>query len=210
MPAYLEPLGKGRPVLLDKPILFVGRHPECDIVLLNSRKVSRKHCCLAQIDKGFKVRDLGSTNGISVNGKRVKNEASVKIGDAVTFGDVEYRLLNGTAPKNAKRASQKSLVADDDDVMPNEDVQELVSSAEEFDEPISAAPASVELSQEFPVVIDDDEPISISKLPPLEKKSSDSSHVNENDEFDEDSNADIIILDESHQFLDEDENPSGQ
>lgn len=204
MPAYLEPLGKGRPVLLDKPILFVGRHPECDIILLNSRKVSRKHCCLAQIDEGFKVRDLGSTNGISVNGQRVKKEARISIGDAVTFGDVEYRLLSGTAPKNAKLASKKSLTADDDDVMPEEDVQELVASAEDVDDPISTAPASVELSQEFPVVIDDDEPISISKLPPLEKKSSDGGQANQGGEFDEDSNADIIILDESHQFLDED------
>lgn len=93
MKEYLKPLGKGRPVLLDKPILFVGRHPECDIVLLNSRKVSRKHCCLAQINNGYQVRDLGSTNGITINGKRVEKGAKIKIGDEVIFGDVEFQLL---------------------------------------------------------------------------------------------------------------------
>jgi len=164
MAAYLKPVGKGRPVLLDKPILFVGRHPECDIVLLNSRKVSRKHCCLAHINDGFQVRDLGSTNGITVNGKRVQKEAKIKIGDEVMFGDVEYQLLSGNAPKNAKPASQKSLVADDDDVMPDEDVKALVSGADDVESRVSISSRSVELSQEFPVVIDEDEPISISKL----------------------------------------------
>ncbi|MBD3673212.1 MAG: FHA domain-containing protein [Planctomycetaceae bacterium] len=208
MAVYLEPLGKGRPVLLDKPILFVGRHPECDIVLLNSRKVSRKHCCLAQIDDHIKVRDLGSTNGIIVNGQRVNKEASINIGDEVTFGDVEYRLLSGTPPKNAKPASEKSLVADDDDVMPAEDVQEMVSNAQDADDPISVGPASVELSQEIPVVIDEDEPISISNMPPLENNSSGSGHLKNSAEFDEDSHSDIIVLDESHQFLDDDDEKS--
>jgi|GEM_PF-448230 predicted component of type VI protein secretion system len=204
MKEYLKPLGKGRPVLLDKPILFVGRHPECDIVLLNSRKVSRKHCCLAQINNGYQVRDLGSTNGITINGKRVEKGAKIKIGDEVIFGDVEFQLLSGTAPKNAKLASQKSLVADDDDVMPDEDVQAIVADAESVKRKPDQSDRSIELSQEFPVVIDDDEPISISKLPPKEGLSSDS--VNSvGSAFDEDSNADIIILDESQQFLDEDD-----
>jgi pSer/pThr/pTyr-binding forkhead associated (FHA) protein len=98
MPAYLKPLGKGRPVILDKPILFVARHPECDIILLNSRKVSRKHCCIALVDNAFRVRDLGSTNGVSINGARILKEGEVKVGDEVWFGDVAYRLLQGEAP----------------------------------------------------------------------------------------------------------------
>lgn len=95
-------------------------------------------------------------------------------------------------------------MADDDDVMPDEDVQAIVADAESVKRKPDQSDRSIELSQEFPVVIDDDEPISISKLPPKEGLSSDS--VNSvGSAFDEDSNADIIILDESQQFLDEDD-----
>ncbi len=38
-----------------QPIVFFGRAPECDVVLLDSRKVSRKHCCIAQIDDHFVI-----------------------------------------------------------------------------------------------------------------------------------------------------------
>ena len=88
----LVPTQQGRTIVLDKPILFVGRHPECDVVLTRSRKVSRKHCCIVQVNQDFYVRDLGSMNGIRVNGERVKRDARIRIGDEITIGDVSYRL----------------------------------------------------------------------------------------------------------------------
>ena len=69
MPAHLLSLTDGPSVLLDKPILLFGRHPECD-VQLESKKVSRRHCCLAQVGEAFVIRDLGSTNGVKINGVR--------------------------------------------------------------------------------------------------------------------------------------------
>ena len=205
MPAYLKPLGKGRPVLLDKPILFVGRHPECDIILLNSRKVSRKHCCIAQINDHYSVRDLGSTNGITVNGTRVRKEAEFNIGDEVIIGDVSYQLLSGVAPKNAKLASQRDNRADDDaiendDAMAQEEVDAIIETAEPLSDNDVVADGSIEMSQEFPVVIDDDEPISISKLSARKKPP-----VPEEEKFDEDSNAEVMILDESQYFYEDDD-----
>src|SRR3982751_4908823 len=70
MPAQLLALTDGPSILLDKPILLLGRHGECD-VQLNSRKVSRRHCCIAQVNDYLVVRDLGSTNGVRINGVRV-------------------------------------------------------------------------------------------------------------------------------------------
>ena len=70
MPAQLLALTDGPSILLDKPILLLGRHGECD-VQLNSRKVSRRHCCIAQVHDYLVVRDLGSTNGVRINGERV-------------------------------------------------------------------------------------------------------------------------------------------
>lgn len=89
---HLVPLSNGPLIPLDKPIVFFGRAPECDIVLLNSRKVSRKHCCIAQIDDHFVVRDLGSMNGVRVNGKPVSREARINPGDEVHIGDVGFRM----------------------------------------------------------------------------------------------------------------------
>ena len=74
MPLVLVPLNGDRPVPLDKAIVFFGRGQECDVILTNSRKVSRRHCCVAQIDDHYIVRDLGSMNGVRINGKLVKQE----------------------------------------------------------------------------------------------------------------------------------------
>jgi pSer/pThr/pTyr-binding forkhead associated (FHA) protein len=92
MAVYLIPVDKGRPIVLDKAVVFIGRHPECDVILKASRKVSRKHCCLAQVESRIVIRDLGSMNGVRLNGHRVKKEATVKLGDEITIGDVTYVL----------------------------------------------------------------------------------------------------------------------
>jgi predicted component of type VI protein secretion system len=83
-------LTEGPSILLDKPILLLGRHPECDIQL-ESRKVSRRHCCIAQVGNHLVVRDLGSTNGIRINGVRLL-EGSLKAGDELTIGSHRYQV----------------------------------------------------------------------------------------------------------------------
>jgi predicted component of type VI protein secretion system len=90
MPPELVALSEGPNILLDKPILLLGRHHECDIQL-NSRKVSRRHCCIAQVSDYLVVRDLSSTNGIRINGKKV-NEGQLKPGDELTVGNFSYRI----------------------------------------------------------------------------------------------------------------------
>jgi pSer/pThr/pTyr-binding forkhead associated (FHA) protein len=82
--------GTGVEIRFDRPILLVGRHEECDI-LLDSRKVSRKHCLVALLGDSLVVRDLGSTNGVQVNGKSVV-EARVLSGDELAIGGCRFRL----------------------------------------------------------------------------------------------------------------------
>jgi predicted component of type VI protein secretion system len=90
MPAQLLALTDGPSILLDKPILLLGRHGECD-VQLNSRKVSRRHCCVAQVHDYLVVRDLGSTNGVRINGHRVI-EGTLRAGDELTVGNFRYQV----------------------------------------------------------------------------------------------------------------------
>jgi len=88
MPAQLVALTEGPNILLDKPILLIGRHPEADIQI-GSRKISRLHCCIAQVSNYLVIRDLGSTNGIRINGER-KNEGRLDAGDELTIGNHQY------------------------------------------------------------------------------------------------------------------------
>jgi predicted component of type VI protein secretion system len=90
MPPELIALTDGPDILLDKPIMLLGRHHECDIQL-NSRKVSRRHCCLAQVSDYLVVRDLCSTNGIRINGERV-HEGRLNPGDELTIGNFAYKI----------------------------------------------------------------------------------------------------------------------
>ena len=90
MPAQLLALSDGPSLLIDKPILLLGRQAECD-VQLNSRKVSRRHCVIAQINDYLVVRDLDSTNGTRLNGQ-LADEAELKDGDVIQLG--ESTLVN--------------------------------------------------------------------------------------------------------------------
>ena len=90
MPAQLIALTEGPNILLDKPIMLFGRHPECDIQI-DSRKISRRHCCIAQVTDYLVVRDLGSTNGIRINGVRVL-EGKLRVGDELTIGNHRYQV----------------------------------------------------------------------------------------------------------------------
>src|SRR6516162_7713073 len=102
MPAQLVSLDDGPSILLDKPILLIGRHPECDI-LIDSRKVSRRHCIIAQVGDYLVVRDLASTNGIRINGVRVL-EGRLKANDELTIGGHMYRVSWDLLPGSSAEA----------------------------------------------------------------------------------------------------------
>src|SRR5437763_16712972 len=90
MPPQLVALTDGPNIPLDKPIVLIGRHQECDIQI-PSRKISRRHCCVAQVANYLVVRDLGSTNGVRINGTRAV-EGQLNPGDELTIGNLSYRV----------------------------------------------------------------------------------------------------------------------
>src|SRR5437763_12470919 len=92
MSARLVPLtAGGAPIIaVQRPVLLIGRHPECD-VRIDLPRVSRRHCCLAQVYDRLVIRDLGSRNGLRVNGRLV-DEAELHPGDEVAIGPLIFRL----------------------------------------------------------------------------------------------------------------------
>ncbi|HEY6607548.1 MAG TPA: DUF3662 and FHA domain-containing protein [Gaiellaceae bacterium] len=67
--------------------LVIGRSRDCDIQLSDAN-VSRRHAELRQEGASYWIVDLASTNGIEVNGKRVKR-AKLHDGDKVTLGSTD-------------------------------------------------------------------------------------------------------------------------
>jgi pSer/pThr/pTyr-binding forkhead associated (FHA) protein len=97
MPVRLVPLDDGPPISLDRPIVFVGRHADCDI-RIDSKKISRRHCCIIQLQDKLVIRDLGSTNGIYCNGQRVE-EAVLTPQDEVQIANIRYQVVvNDSVP----------------------------------------------------------------------------------------------------------------
>ena len=81
-------------IIVDRPIILIGRHPECD-VQIRSSKVSRKHCCLAEVEvegeSWLCIRDLDSTNGVRINGN-VVTEGRLKANDELTIGAFRFQV----------------------------------------------------------------------------------------------------------------------
>jgi hypothetical protein len=67
--------------------VVIGRSRDCDIQLTDAN-VSRRHAELRQEGASYWIVDLGSTNGMEVNGKRVKR-AKLRDGDTITLGSTE-------------------------------------------------------------------------------------------------------------------------
>ena len=77
----------GRTLRVDKRSVVLGRSRECDIQI-EDPNVSRRHAELRQEGSAYWIIDLDSTNGIEVNGRRVKR-AKLAPGDAFTVGSTE-------------------------------------------------------------------------------------------------------------------------
>src|SRR5260370_40328418 len=75
-------------------ILRAGRLATLEIVLDDS-SVSRRHAEVRATDKGWRVRDLGSTNGTFLNGTRLNpGEWPVRPHDIIRFGNVTVVVDN--------------------------------------------------------------------------------------------------------------------
>jgi pSer/pThr/pTyr-binding forkhead associated (FHA) protein len=101
------------PIRLDRVLVVVGRHPECD-AQLNSPRVSRWHCCMTEVDGEVWVRDLGSANGTWINGRRIVS-GLLRPGDEISIAHVRYYLQESLTIGAAEthRASRREDAEDD-------------------------------------------------------------------------------------------------
>ena len=83
----------GRPQVIElsgSPVLF-GRSPSCT-VRLEDPYVSDDHARISRANSGWLIEDLGSTNGVTVNGASVEREY-LSGGEDIELGNVRMRFL---------------------------------------------------------------------------------------------------------------------
>ncbi len=77
----------------DQAEVTLGRSPECDFAL-NDQNISRRHALIKRTWNGFTVQDLGSKNGVLVNGKRADGPAPIKDGDEIQVGGIKMTFID--------------------------------------------------------------------------------------------------------------------
>jgi pSer/pThr/pTyr-binding forkhead associated (FHA) protein len=76
---------------LPSSITVIGRRHSCDLCI-PLISVSKKHCQLNHDGEVLKIRDLDSSNGTYLNGKRVDKEAVVQAGNSIKIGPLTFVL----------------------------------------------------------------------------------------------------------------------
>ena len=79
---------------IDKRSVVIGRSKDCDIRVADPN-VSRRHAEVLQEGTAYWVQDLGSTNGLTVNGRR-QQRAKLGDGDRITVGSTELVFRRST------------------------------------------------------------------------------------------------------------------
>ncbi|MCA8987961.1 MAG: FHA domain-containing protein, partial [Planctomycetaceae bacterium] len=87
--------------------------------------------------------DLGSTNGVQVNGQRVHGTISLSAGDQVIIGDIPYTFLLGAAPKASPKPAPPAIKTNPPRPAP----------IQEKPEPVPYP--NSEMSSEIPIMLDD-------------------------------------------------------
>jgi pSer/pThr/pTyr-binding forkhead associated (FHA) protein/thioredoxin reductase/NAD-dependent dihydropyrimidine dehydrogenase PreA subunit len=93
--------------LLDQPV-SLGRRSDCTVVLADMQ-VSGAHCRVSPEGLGFRLEDLGSSNGTRVNGGLISDPVELRPGDLLELGSsvVELELAGGTSA-----SAQSTVVAE--------------------------------------------------------------------------------------------------
>ncbi len=99
--------------LSDASTGVVGRSHDCDFPILDP-SISRRHTEVSYQDGQARLRDLGSSNGTFVNGKRITDTRIVP-GDNVTIGRLEFTVQEGThqvpeSPPVAAAAAETTII----------------------------------------------------------------------------------------------------
>ena len=105
------PNGDTREFTVTSVPTVVGRDESAD-VRVNDKKVSRRHVSFRLADGEVQVEDLGSVNGVNLDGKRVEGSSILLLGSEVSFGGYRVTRLS-SEPENPTSEVPESQMQDD-------------------------------------------------------------------------------------------------
>jgi hypothetical protein len=86
-------LAEGKRIVVSASGAVIGRSRDCDVTL-SDPNVSRHHAEIKPDGRGgWIVEDLGSTNGVQVNGRRVKGPTPLEPGAKIALGTADVRFV---------------------------------------------------------------------------------------------------------------------
>jgi transcriptional regulator of acetoin/glycerol metabolism len=88
--AIIDGPDRGKELVMDRERVTIGRSVICDLVLAD-KAVSGTHCEFIADEKGFLLKDLGSTNGTKVGELKIR-EVWIRKGTVVTVGQTKIRF----------------------------------------------------------------------------------------------------------------------
>lgn len=72
--------------------ITIGRSTNNQVVI-DDATVSAQHAVIEKTDDGYQIRDLGSTNGVHINGKRL-SVSPVQAADTIVIGTHNLRVVD--------------------------------------------------------------------------------------------------------------------
>ncbi len=99
---------------LDRKTVTLGRGSENDIVI-DCGSVSVRHAVMERVSGGYELRDLGSTNGTKLGGKRL-DIVPLHDGISVNIGDVAFDFA--LSPEEIEEIAKESPADDDKPKLP--------------------------------------------------------------------------------------------
>jgi pSer/pThr/pTyr-binding forkhead associated (FHA) protein len=106
----LVPIGGGDAIPLIQDVMTIGRRKSCDIQL-DFANISGTHAELAFRNGWWHLRDMGSTNGVKVNGERTLRRA-LRPGDEIAIANHKYTIQY----HQAAGSSLEDIFSEEEDV----------------------------------------------------------------------------------------------
>ena len=132
--------------------ITIGRQ-EGNTIRLTERNVSRRHARLVRQNGHVLVEDLGSYNGVRINGERIQGQAQVADGDLIQIGDYDLAVQKEAAAQAQAQAQAQSQAGAPTIRMPASAVQAALNEAQGK----SSAAAEAETEMDVPAHQEEDE-----------------------------------------------------
>src|SRR4051812_49041527 len=101
--------GRKTVVPLVREEITIGRQ-DGNTIRLTERNVSRRHARLVRENGNLLIEDLGSYNGVRVNGEKISGPTRIKEGDLVEIGDYDLGVQGKLEPAVAGAPAMRATV----------------------------------------------------------------------------------------------------